>query len=49
VSSRVQEQSDGSEEKKGELERVSGYCVAFQCVDTLQWYLSEKALHIVTL
>jgi len=33
----------GSEEKKGgELERASGYSMAFQCVDTLQWYISER-------
>jgi hypothetical protein len=42
VSSVTQEESYGSEEEKGELEKVSGYCVAFQCVDTLQWYISEK-------
>jgi hypothetical protein len=38
-----QEESDGSKEKKGgELERASGYCMAFQYVDTLQWYISER-------
>jgi len=43
-----QEESDGSEEKKGgELERASGYSMAFQCVDT---FVSVKeGLHIVTL
>jgi hypothetical protein len=36
---------DGSEEKKGgELEKASGYSVAFQCVDTLQWYISERGI-----